>query len=172
MSKGFELPVLVEVNDAQCVRALDGAGGGHQFATQQAKQCGFAAAIGTHQPDAHARREGEIELRKSVRSAISYARSSSVDQPLALAVAGGEIDVGSRSSASRCDLRQLADHLMRLIDARLRLGRPRFRAAPQPFDLRANSILQRFLRASAPREIPLFLQEAAVVAGVRRMPLG
>src|SRR6476646_5451133 len=86
-------------------------------------------------------------------------------QALALAATFSELNVGCRSTVSRCDLCELADEHVRIVDARLGLGRTRFRAAPQPFDLRANSILQGFLATLLRFEKRLFVfQEAAVIA--------
>ena len=52
-----------------------------------------------------------------------------------------EVDIGGGGAAARVHVFQLADQLMRIVDARLGLRGPRFRTPPQPRDLTTHAIL-------------------------------
>ena len=60
-----ELAVLIEVDNAQRLGALDRALERREFPAQQAQQRGLAAAVGAGQANAHPRRDGEVRSSKT-----------------------------------------------------------------------------------------------------------
>ena len=86
-------------------------------------------------------------------------------QPLGLAQAGIEVDAGGVDRGARVHGRQLADHGIRGVDARLGLGGARLRAASEPLDLSPYAVAQALLLAALRLQISLFLlKKAAEVA--------
>ncbi len=90
-----KLAVLLEVGDAQHVGALDGAGFRLDLAGQQPQQCGFAAAVRSHQADAHACGKVEIQVVEERALADGVAQVFELDEALGLAAGRGEVQPGA-----------------------------------------------------------------------------
>ena len=88
-----------------------------------------------------------------------------LDQPPGLAVSGGKIDTSAGGTSARSQVGQLADELLRLVDASLGLRSAGLGPPPQPLDLAVHSIFQRVLVFGlGVKEGFFFLQKLAVVA--------
>ena len=69
-------------------------------------------------------------------------------------------------------LRQIADHFVSIVDARLRFRRARLRTAPQPINFGVHAIFERLLPVALRVQILLFLlQKRAVVARHAQRPI-
>ena len=79
------------------------------------------------------------------------------DELFGLPVRRGEIDLGTGRAAASVHLGELADHLVRLANARLRLRGASLGSAAQPFELGVNAVLERLL--------PLFLRVQILFLG-------
>ena len=87
------------------------------------------------------------------------------DQLLGLAVRGGKIDSGGGGAGSGVQVRELADHFIGGVNARLRFCGSGLWPAAQPFDFRVHAIFERFLPLALRVEIFLFrFEERAVVS--------
>ena len=87
------------------------------------------------------------------------------DQLFGLPVGGGEINLGGGGAAAGVQVRQLADQLVRFVDARLGLGAAGPGTAAQPFQFRVHAIGEGVLPLSLRVEVLFFLlQKPAVVS--------
>src|SRR5205085_8752693 len=134
--------VLVEIDGAEPVGLLDGAGVRRQLADDHPQKGGLARAVGAEDAEAHARREQEIEAVDDAVTAERLAQSFADPESLALPLGRREFDARGGDARALAALLQLADQASGVIDARLRLRRPRLRAAAQPLHLAAHQIGQ------------------------------
>ncbi len=132
---------------------------------QEAKQRGFPAPVWPDQSHAHACGDDEVKVFEQRAFADSKAHLPHFDQALGLAIRGGEIDLGGRAACPRIHVRQFADEILRFVYAGLRLRGARLGAVPQPLDLVAHAIFQRFLPLRLRlQKFFLLLQKGAVVS--------
>ena len=109
-----QLAHLAEVDHAQCIGAADGAFSRVNFTAQKSQQRGLAAAVGTHQPHLHARRQNKVEPRKETPSGQNFTwvirrfRARHIaghifefHQPFSLALAGVKVDADGRNRGPR-----------------------------------------------------------------------
>ncbi len=106
-----------------------------------------------------------MKLSNSLRSAEAEVDLVQFNQSLGLAVGRREVEIRRRGTSPRVEIGEFSDHLLRFVDAGLRLGCACFGAAPQPLNLRANAVLERFLPLRLSVQVfVLLLKEGAVVA--------
>src|SRR6266849_3788412 len=141
----IQLPKLVEVDHPQSLGCLDPAAEGNDLAAQQTQQGSLSAAVRADESYSHSRRDRKIEAVEQHPAVEAVRDTVQVDQPFGFSIGGHEIDAGGIGAAPGFEVRQLADHLPGLVDARLGLGRARLRAAAQPLHLRPDPILKRLL---------------------------
>ena len=99
-------------------------------------------------------------------TAERLAQSFADPEPLGLPLGRREVDARGGDARALAALLQLADQASGVVDARLRLRRPRLRAAAQPLHLAAHQIGQRLpIRRLVLQQRVARLQEVAVAAG-------
>ena len=138
---------------------------GARVAGEQVEQRRLAAAVRADEADVGAAHDGEVEVADE-RAAAERLRQSPRDEQLARpAPRGRELDAGGAAGGSRPGVPELLDQAAGLLDASLRLGGARLRAAPQPLDLAAHRVGQRLLVGGlAAQELVAAGEELAVPA--------
>ena len=146
----LQLAHLREVDDTQRLCLLDRPRRWLQLAGQQPQQRRLAAAIRSHQPHTHAVRDEKIQPLHNlllVRGRTKTQRHIlKLHQPLRLPVGRRKIDSRRRRLRPLVHVAQLPNQVVCVVDAGLRLGRPRLRPAPQPLHLNLHAVLQRILQ--------------------------
>src|SRR5882757_4178520 len=99
-----ELPILIKVDDAQCVRAFDRTRGRLQFAPQKTQDGRLTAAVGSNQADASSGRERKCQISEECAVVHFVAEIIERDKAFALTPAVTELDVSSGSAIARRDL--------------------------------------------------------------------
>ena len=115
----IEHAVLIEVDDLQRVGGANLARRRRQLAREQPQQRRLPAAVRADQADPHAGGKNEVEIVEQRAAADIEADIFQLDQPPGLPVGRGEIDAGAGRAGTRIQVRQFADQLIRLVDARL-----------------------------------------------------
>ena len=148
------------------------------LAAQKLEQRSLAAAVRSHQSDAHSGGDGEIEIFEQGRAslskpAITKADAFEMDQAFGLAAGGGEVDSGARGLAAGLKIRQFGDQTSGVVDARFGFSGARFGPAAQPLHFGTHAILQRALALGlGVQELGFLFQEDAVIAGDIKEPVG
>ena len=82
-----------------------------------------------------------------------------------MAIRRGEVNLGGRGARAVVQVREFADHRVRLINARFRFGGASFGTAAQPFNFGVYEIFERFLALALRVEVLLLrFQEVAVIS--------
>ena len=164
--------VLIEVDHADVVGALEFPGIRFGLARDQAQQSGLAAAVRTQQAQARARGKHEREIAEQRFPAQRLGDPDALHQALGPPVGGAEIDLRAARLSARGDIAQVGDHAPGAIDARFRFRGTGLGTAPQPFDLAPDFVFERLLILGL-RVLELVLpdEELAVVAVHAEEPL-
>ena len=147
-----------------------------EFARQDAQKRRLARAVRTHEPDALAGRDIEVEVPEEQLSAERLRDSLGREQEPRLASARAEVDAGAAcvcGGVARRKLGELVAALGAVGDAGLALGASRFGAAAKPAVVLAHGVRQRLLGLRLHREkLRLATAELGVVSIDRERALG
>jgi hypothetical protein len=136
---------LREVDDAEAVGALDGAGGRGDFSGHGAEDGGFAAAVGADEAELHAVGDAEADAADDLAATERDGDVFEFDEALGLAVGGVELDAGGGGAGALVDVGELADEFVGVIDAGLGLGGAGLGASAEPVDFGLDAVAEALL---------------------------
>ncbi len=142
---GIDFAELRKVDDAEAGGALDGAGGGGDFARHCAKDGGFAAAVRAHEAEFHAVGDAEADAADDLATAEGDSHVFEFDEALGLAFGGVELDAGGGGAGALVDVGKLADEFVGVVDAGLGLGGAGLGASTEPVDFGLDPVAEAFL---------------------------
>ena len=118
---------------------------GSSSPSQDLEQRGLPAPVGSHQADANARRESQVQVLKQPAPAECLPDAFGLNQALGLSIGRREVDLCRCRAAARRDGREFLDQPSGGVDSRARLAGPGFRSSPKPLHFAPHLRRQRIL---------------------------